>query len=462
MSAAGDVEAWLDSHSIHTVRTLGVSHDGIAVGKHLARRKFGKAIETGAAMSDFVYGFDLGGTPMVGWWADWRTSHLGDMLQMPDPSTLMPTPWQPGVALCLADHTDVSGRPLPVCTRSIVRRLTEHLAGLGFEARMSIEVEAMIFTEPMDVARARGFRGLSPLGGPRPALFYSAIRGHEYDTFMSELRRRLDAMEIPWEATNAEAALGQVEINVEASDPVTTADRTVVVRQMFREVALDLGHTVTFMAKPVAETFGGGAHIHHSLWTDGAPAFYDASHPDGRSEVWRHWLGGLMATLPGSVSLLAPFVTSFRRFVDFIASPTTATWCEDNKSTAVRTITARGPALARIEHRVAASDANPYLTVATVLAGGIAGLEEQLEPPPEFRYIAWGVPDHVPRLPTTILSAADALAGDERLTRLLGPEFVEHWVRSRKWEWLMFHTTGGDPAASDVTDWELIRYFEQV
>ena len=174
-----------------------------------------------------------------------------------------------------------------------------------------------------------------------------------------------------------------------------------------------------------------------------------------------HWLGGLMATLDGTVSLLAPTVTSYRRFVDFIAAPTTHTWGEDNKSCAVRTIT-RGPRQTRIEHRVAASDANPYLVVAAVLAGGLAGLTEEIEPPEPTPTLNWGVPAKVPKLPTTILSAAAALEADDRLTKLLGPDFVDHWVNTRRWEWLMFHTTGGDPAAPDVTDWELNRYFEFV
>ena len=40
---------------------------------------------------------------------------------------------------------------------------------------------------------------------------------------------------------------------------------------------------------------------------------------------------------------------------------------------------AKGPA-ARLEHRVAGADANPYLVIASLLAGAISGLEDACEP----------------------------------------------------------------------------------
>ena len=79
-------------------------------------------------------------------------------------------------------------------------------------------------------------------------------------------------------------------------------------------------------------------HIHHSLRRDGEPAFFDAPSIDHRSADMRHWIGGLIATMPGAVSILAPTVNSYRRMVGFAAAPTTPTWCEENKSTALRGI----------------------------------------------------------------------------------------------------------------------------
>ena len=456
-----DLTAWLDGHNIRQVRTESVTLEGVVIGKHLSRAKFERSGYKGATLSDFFYGMDITGEFYVGWWDEWRQLHGGDMVQRPDLSTLTLLAHGDGLAGCIADHVDLDGKPLPVCTRSILRRLVERLAGLGYEALVTVEVEAMLFEEPLDVARAKGFRGLTPLAGNTPSLFYTLSRTHVYARFMDEVCRRLDAMGIPWEAWNQEGALGQVEVNLDPADPVTAADWAVRTRQVFREVALDLGHTVTFLAKPLAETYGGGLHVHHSLLQRGRPAFYDERAPDHRTELLRHWIGGLVATMPAAVSLLVPTIASYRRLVDFIAAPTTATWGEENKTAALRVVS-RAPNLARVEHRLPSADVNPYVAIATILAGGIAGIENRIEPTPECHVACWGLPPSVPRLPSSITVAADLLEGDERLRELLGPAFVDLWVRTRRWEWLMFNTTGGDVEATDVTDWELRRYFEFV
>src|SRR2546422_626515 len=102
-----DAAQWLQMHGTHTVRTFGVTLDGVVVGKHVARKKFLKAVDGGVALSDFIYGIDLGGTPMIGWWGAWRTPFIGDLHQRPDPNTLIAVPWQPGFAECMVDHVDL-------------------------------------------------------------------------------------------------------------------------------------------------------------------------------------------------------------------------------------------------------------------------------------------------------------------------------------------------------------------
>ena len=222
---------------------------------------------------------------------------------------------------------------------------------------------------------------------------------------------------------------------------------------------MDQGHVVTFMAKPSAE-YGNGLHVHHSLTRDGEPAFYA---PDGAmSDASRAWIGGLMATMPAATSLLCPTVNSYRRMVGFAAAPTVASWGEDTKSAALRVLS-RSPGAARIEHRVAGGDANPYLVLAAVLAGGIAGIEHEITPPDPIAVTGWGLPaEGWPHLPTSISRATAALAADARFRSVLGDEFAQFWINTRRWEWLMFHTTGGDPEATAVTPWELDRYFELV
>jgi glutamine synthetase len=173
----------------------------------------------------------------------------------------------------------------------------------------------------------------------------------------------------------------------------------------------------------------------------------------------RRWLAGMLATMPGAMSLLSPSVNSYRRLVDITGPPTSVTWGEDNKSVALRTVT-REPSSSRIEHRLAASDCNMYAALSALLAGGLVGMDGGLEPPPAFEGMAWALPEGtVEMLPTTIRAAAAALDADAPLREKLGPEAVDYWIGTREWEWVAFHTHGGDP--DSVNEFELRRYFEQ-
>lgn len=451
-----DVAAWLEDHDIDIVRLEAPGIDGQLLGKHLARKKFEKSLDAGVSLSDFALMIDIGGTPQLGWWADWRQPAFGDILLVADPSTLVAVPWEPGIATCLGAFTEVDGTPLPVCPRTLLRRQQDDLAARGYEARCSFELEFFLFEERIDVARRRGFKQLTPVGGSYTKPAYMTQRSPELVAFFRDVTQRLEGLGIEWEAITDEAAPGQLELNLAPLAPVAAADAAIRAKQVLRETAYDHDRVVTFMARPFAELgYGSGLHLHLSLWRDRQRAFG----PD--APALRHWLGGTMATIAGAVSVMTPTVNSFRRQVDFVAVPTTPTWGEENKAAAVRTVTRTG-SLARVEHRVGAADANPYLVLATAMAGGIAGLDEELEPPEAVKELPWGLPDDRPRLPHSLTTAAEALAADTRLRRHLGDAFVDHWCESRKWEWLMFHTSGGDPDATGSTDWELTRYFEWV
>lgn len=454
-----EARAWLDANAISLVRTEGVSLDGLAIGKHLSRAKFDRSLPAGSAIADLAFGYDVAGSPYFGWWDDWRQECLGDMYQRPDLATLVAVPDRPGEARCLVDHTDLQGKPLPVCARSVLKTVVERLAGLGLRARASFELEAMVFTESYEEARQKGFRDLRPLGIVQP-LAYLTYDAHRMRAFVDEALRRMDGVGVRWEAWNAEAAPAQFEINFEPADPVTAADHVVRAKSVLREVAADLGVSVTFMAKPT-ESYGNGMHIHHSLQQEGESAFYDASTADGRTQLMRHWIGGLLATMPAAHSFLTPTINSYRRMVGFAAAPMFVSWAEENKSVALRVIS-RSAGLARVEHRAGAADLNPYLALAALLAGGIAGIEQGIEPSEELRVLAWGLPDRYPKLPDTINAAVDALEEDKTLKDIIGSSMVAHWINTRRWEWMTFHTTGGDPDAEAVTDWELNRYFELI
>jgi len=453
------LEAWLHENEISSVRLEAANHDGLPLGKHLAPDKFLASAAKGAQMADTAFGLDFSGDVSFGWdWGRWR-GEVTDVTVVPDLGTLQADRCIPGAASVIGDFTTAAGDPLPLCGRGMLKRLTNELRDQhGLELRVALEMEFSVFEEPLEMARGRGYRGLSPLGGPS-TITYLLSRSPDFTEFMTRAVERLGGLGIGWETWSSETAAGQAEINIGPSDPVKAADDVFRAKLALREVAAELGRTVTFMAL-VDEHLGASMHVNFSLVdADGGHPFHSASGP-ASSPLLGRWVAGLLATMPAAMSFFSPTVNSYRRLIEIAGPPTTVTWCEANKSAALRTVT-HSPGAARIEHRVPAMDSNPYLVLAAIAAGGIVGMEDELEPPPPFEEMAWGLrPDAAPRLPDSITQAADALATDERLASVLGPEVVDYWVGTRRWEWLTFHRSGGDPDV--VTPYELARYFEVV
>ncbi len=452
-----DVGHWLEQRRIFSARLLATNHDGLVLGKYVGAKKLASSLASGFAFADTCFGVDPGGEVALGWdWGGWR-GEVTDIKLVPDPATLVEDPELPGLASVICDFTDVDGLRLPACYRGLVRALVERLAERGYSVSVAPEVEFMVFAEPIETARAQGYRGLTPLGG-QTRVTYLMSRSHEITAFMDAVVRRLERLGISWESWSNETAPGQAEINLAPAAPLATGDAVTRTKLALREVASEQGRTVTFMAMGIDEHLGGGMHLNLSVQREGANAFYDEAEDGNRSQLMRHWLAGMLATLAGSMSLLSPNVNSYRRLVELTGPPMTVTWGEDNKSTALRTVT-RDQSTARIEHRVPSADCNIYLALASALAGGLVGIEDSLEPPPEQEGMAWMLPPGAaPRLPDSLKRAASALAADRRLAEVIGADVVAYWLGSREWEWLAFHTGGGDP--DQVNEYELRRYFE--
>ena len=450
--------SWLDRHHVDVIRTHATNLEGVGIGKYCNRPKFLKTLPEGHGIADVALAMDMGGLPHLTVWHEFRHKTLGDIAMKPDLETLVSDGTNPNLGHCICDFVQVDGTPINLCPRTNLKRLVNEVSVMGYEIKATCELEFYLFKDSFAEVRRKKYKDLNPVGASDLQTMYLIRNAYNAQSFMNEVTKRLQWLDIEWEGWNDENGTGQVEINLTPCDPVKAADQIVRTKQVIYEVAVDFEMSVTFMAQPLPG-YSNGMHIHHSLTQDGESAFYDPANPGNHSNLLRHWLGGIIETMPAAVSFLCPSVNSFRRLKDFTASPTTATWAEENKSTALRLIS-RSAGLTRIEHRLGSGDLNPYLGLAVILAGGIAGVRNKLEPPEEFAHVAWGLPDDVKRLPGTISTAADELANDTLLHEILGHDEVDYWIETRKLEWFSFHTEGGDPDSKKPSQWELERYFE--
>ena len=124
---------------------------------------------------------------------------------------------------------------------------------------------------------------------------------------------------------------------------------------------------------------GSGFHVHCSVVDEQGRNIFDDGGEMGTAAL-RHAVGGVLQFMIPSMLIYAPHLNSYRRFQPVTHAPTHAVWGYENRSAAIR-IPNGNPAARRFEHRVSGADANPYLVLASIIAGVLHGLEKRIEPP---------------------------------------------------------------------------------
>jgi glutamine synthetase len=157
-----------------------------------------------------------------------------------------------------------------------------------------------------------------------------------------------------------------------------------------------------------------------------------------------------LATLRELSLFLAPNINSYKRFVEGSFAPTAAAWGLDNRTCALRVV-GKGLGL-RVENRVPGGDVNQYLAVAALIAGGLYGIENELELEPIFEGNAYT--SDKPRVPSSLREAITLFSNSTIASEAFGQDVVDHYLNYARIE------QGAFDAA--VTDWERVRGFERL
>jgi len=174
----------------------------------------------------------------------------------------------------------------------------------------------------------------------------------------------------------------------------------------------------------------------------------------------RHFVAGVVRTLPEFTLMYAPTINAYRRFVPYFSTGMMLSWGFDNKSNAIRCVT-ESPSLTRVEQRTAGGDVNPHLLLAACIAAGLHGIDNELEPPPPTRTDAYAKPS-LGQVPATIDEAAALFEQSEVANAMLGEDFVRFYAHSRRIESQCFALAMEGIEDEGVSNWELARYLEMV
>jgi glutamine synthetase len=310
----------------------------------------------------------------------------------------------------------------------------DHLAALGFTAKVGVELE---------------FYLLEPDGSPfqNDIHAYSLENANALDPLLADMYETLSAF-VRLDGIQTEYGPGQVETNLIYTDALEAADDSARLKYAAKEVARRHGKLASFMPKPFSDQSGSSAHVHISLWRDGVPAF--APEDGAENQVALHAIAGLLEHLPSITLFGAHSVNAYRRFVRDSFAPATVTWSRDNRSAAIRSLVETTPEANRIELRTGGSDANPYWLVASALAAVIAGVEGGLRPPEHGDGDLYGTGNP---LPESLGVALELATRDDTITEILGADSVLDFAAIARSEWVEY--------GQHVSDWERQRYLAQ-
>lgn len=379
--------------------------------------------------------------------------HDPDMVSIPDFSSLTVVPWRPNMAW-VAGNVHVNGEPWPYCPRTILQRQLELARQKGYLFNVGVEAEFMLLQR-------------TEQGGYVPWDTLDTLSKPCYD--LQALHRNLDIMttlikymqDLGWTpyANDHEDANCQFEINWVYSDALTTADRHTFFKWMVKTIAEEQGLTATFMPKPFTKLTGNGAHYHMSLWDPDNKnnLFLDENDENGLSQMAYWFMGGIINHANAVAAVANPIVNSYKRLTPG-APRSGATWAPvyvtyggNNRTQMIRL-----PDSGRIENRTIDGAANPYLAMAALLAAGLYGIENQIDPGKRNNDNLYEVSEAelqergISTLPRSLKEAVGYLAEDQVVKNALGTEYADYYVRVKNEEWRQYHST--------VSQWEIDNY----
>ena len=377
-----------------------------------------------------------------------------ERLLVPDFSTFDILPWRPQqgkVARLMCDVLMPDGTPAKLCSRHILKKNLEKAEKMGYTVEVGPECEFFLFEtdengNPTVVTHEQaGYFDVGPLD--------------EGENARRDIVMNLEDMGFEINASHHEVAPAQHEIDLSYGEALETADNIQTFKLAVRTMAKRHGLHATFMPKPKNNVNGSGMHINISITKDGKNIFGDADDKYGISQEAYWFIGGLMKHLEGMSVITNPLVNSYKRLNPSFDAPVYIAWSARNRKQMIRIPAVMKGGSARIELRNPDSAANPYLTLALVVAAGLDGIENKIMPPAAIDDNIGLLSQKeredlgVKRLPGTLKEAIEAAKADHFIADTLGEEAFEQYIAMKEKEWNDYNTF--------VSEWELSEYLNR-
>ncbi len=381
-----------------------------------------------------------------------------EISSVPDLNHIIQLPWQKEVAWMPADN-HFHGEPYPLNSRVLLKNVMAEAARMGFTFNLGIECEIYVLKQD-----EQGKLLVPNHDDNLEKSCYDVKRFLDVFSWLDDMASTMNGLGWDVYSFDHEDGNSQFEFDFKYANALTMADRYIFFRYMAKIIAERHGLLATFMPKPFADKTGNGAHFNMSLADakTGKNLFAIKPKDDprglGLSPLGYSFVGGILRHGRALCAVLAPTVNSYKRLIRrgamsyYSWAPVFNSFGTNNRTNSVRIPMGGG----RCESRNADSSCNPYLAAALVLAAGLEGVREALNPgdphhenlyelsPAELEKIG------VQELPRTLAEAVDAFAADPFVEKIIGKELKEEFIRYKREEWTEYHQS--------VSQWEIDRY----
>ena len=323
----------------------------------------------------------------------------------------------PGKVLVFGEVLERDGRPYPADMRGQLKRYMETLFQRdGTVCYAANEIEGFLFKgrNAEQHYRDTGQFELISRGG-----YYHSLPGDPLRTFIDTAAEVQRAMGFANEKDHPEVAPSQFEMNYSYTEATIAADQILLYKLICRQVAHRFEMTASFLPKPVTGVNGNGMHTNISVGRGGKNIFYDANGSEGLSQTAWQFVERILTNANDLCLVLNPSVNSYRRLDPHFEAPNQIKASPVDRGSMVR-IPWGNERSARIEVRSVAPDANPYMTIYTLLRTGLEGPHD-----PQVR-------EQESILPDNIYDAMSNFQASSFMSELLGGDVQAKYVEAKR------------------------------
>ena len=275
-----------------------------------------------------------------------------------------------GKVMVFGEVVDKDGTPYRADLRAVLKQYANNLFKKeGYTLNAANEIEGFLF-EGKDAERKYHETGKFEYvntGG-----YYHSLPGDPLRTFIDKVAEVQRAMGFENEKDHPEVAPSQFEINYSYGDVVSAADQIQLYKLICRQVATQMGYSVSFLPKPVVGVNGSGMHTNVSIMKNGKNLFWDPKGDEKVSKMAWQFVDRILTHGNDICVLLNASVNAYRRLDPHFEAPNQIKASATDRGSMIR-IPIGNEKSARVEVRSVGPDANPYMVLYSIFRTGLDG-----------------------------------------------------------------------------------------